>query len=254
MSCGPVLQHPSRKSPVIGSVPHSCSGSPRTLSSGIAAQYRARTWVSPGTGYNNATRLGPVGHTLRGAPDDWRSAVRPARLVIAMFATACLLAGAGVLAVSGPASAAGSPSGVLISQLRTRSATSQFDEYVQITNTTNVAVDLSGWQLEDCFTSGGVQKLGTDGNPLPTGTMLPAGKTFVFGKDEGDYTGVSDATYNFQVTETGGFQLQNAAGQVQDSVGAPGTQCAEGTGLTFPTTGSDFVFTRKAAASGSGLQ
>ena len=180
--------------------------------------------------------------------------MRPARLVIAMFATACLLAGAGVLAVSSPASAAGSPSGVLISQLRTRSATSQFDEYVQITNTTNAAVDLSGWQLEDCFTSGGVQKLGTDGNPLPTGTMLPAGKTFVFGKDEGDYTGVSDATYNFQVTETGGFQLQNAAGQVQDSVGAPGTQCAEGTGLTFPTTGSDFVFTRKAAGSGSGLQ
>ena len=70
--------------------------------------------------------------------------MRPARLVIAMFATACLLAGAGVLAVSGPASAAGSPSGVLISQLRTRSATSQFDEYVQITNTTNAAVDLSG--------------------------------------------------------------------------------------------------------------
>ena len=41
---------------------------------------------------------------------------------------------------------------------------------------------------------------------------------------------------------------------MQDSVGAPGTQCAEGTGLTFPTTGSDLVFTRKAAATGSGLQ
>ena len=76
--------------------------------------------------------------------------------------------------------------------------------------------------------------------------MLPAGKTFVFGKDEGDYTGVSDATYNFQVTETGASSCRTPAGSVQDSVGAPGTQCAEGTGLTFPTTGSDFVFTRKA--------
>jgi Lamin Tail Domain len=176
--------------------------------------------------------------------------MRLGRLVIAIFTTACLLAAAGVLAVSDPASAAGSPSGVLIWQLRTRSATSQYDEYVQITNTTNAAVDLSGWQLEDCFSSGGVQKLGTDGSPLPAGTMLPAGQTFVFGKDEGDYTGVSDATYNFQVTETGGFQLQNAAGQVQDSVGAPGSLCAQGTGFTFPTTGTDFVFTRKADASG----
>jgi uncharacterized protein len=179
--------------------------------------------------------------------------VRLSRLVIATFATACLLAGSGVLAVSGPASAAGSGSGVLISQLRTRSASSQYDEYVQITNTTSAPVDVSGWQLYDCYQSGGSQKLGTDGNPLPAGTTLPAGKTFVFGKDEGDYTGVSDATYDFQVTETGGWQLQNASGQVQDSVGAPGTLCAQGTGLTFPATGADFVFTRRAATAG-GLQ
>jgi hypothetical protein len=133
--------------------------------------------------------------------------VRLGRLVIATLAIACLVAASRVLAVAGTASAAGSPSGVLISQLRTRSAASQFDEYVQITNTTGAAVDLSGWQLEDCFTSSGTQRLGADGNPLPAGTTLPAGQTFVFGKDQGDYTGVSDATYNFQVTESGGFQL-----------------------------------------------
>jgi predicted extracellular nuclease len=179
--------------------------------------------------------------------------VRLSRLVIATFATACLLAGSGVLAVSSPASAAGSGSGVLISQLRTRSASSQYDEYIQITNATSAPVDVSGWQLYDCYQSGGTQELGTDGNPLPAGTTLPAGATFVFGKDEGDYTGVSDATYGFQVTETGGWQLQNASGQVQDSVGAPGSRCARGTGLTFPTSGSDFVFTRKAGA-GGGLQ
>ena len=91
--------------------------------------------------------------------------MRLGRLVIAIFVTACLLAASGVLAVSSPASAAGSPSGVLISQLRTRSATSQYDEYVQITNTSNAAVDLSGWQLYDCYQSSGAQKLGTDGNP-----------------------------------------------------------------------------------------
>jgi hypothetical protein len=76
--------------------------------------------------------------------------MRLSRLVIAIFATTCLLAGSGVLAISSAASAAGTGSGVLMSQLRTRSASSQFDEYVQITNTTSATVDLSGWQLYDC--------------------------------------------------------------------------------------------------------
>jgi uncharacterized protein len=142
-------------------------------------------------------------------------------------------------------SALASPSGVVISQFRTRTAASQFDEYLQITNTTAAPVDLSGWQLYDCFTSGGKAQVGTDSEPLPTGTELPAGKSFVFGKDIGDYSGVSDATYKFQVTETGGFQLRDKSGTVQDQVGAPGTACAEGAGLVLPTSGSNFTFTRK---------
>jgi uncharacterized protein len=138
-----------------------------------------------------------------------------------------------------------SPSGVVISQFRTRTAASQYDEYVQITNTTAAPVDLSGWQLYDCYSSGGSNLVGTDSEPLPTGTSLPAGKSFVFGKDTGDYTGVADATYHYQVAETGGFQLRDKAGTVEDGVGAPGTQCAEGAGLVLPTTGSNFTFTRK---------
>jgi uncharacterized protein len=151
-------------------------------------------------------------------------------------------------------SAMASPSGVEISQLRTRTAVSSFDEYLQITNTSAVPVDLSGWQLYDCFTSGGTARIGTDSDPLPAGTTLPAGQSFVFGKDIGDYSGEADAAYHFQVAETGGFQLRDGAGNVQDGVGAPGTACAEGAGLTMPTTGSDFTFTRKPASSGTGLQ
>ena len=153
------------------------------------------------------------------------------------------LAAAALLAVAGPA-AATSPSGVVISKLRTRTAASQYDEYVQLTNTSSAAVDLSNWQLYDCYTSGGTARIGTDGDPLPAGTRLPAGGTFVLGKNAGDYTGTADASYNFQVTEAGGFQMRDAAGVVQDGAGAPGTACAEGPGLTFPTTGADFTFTR----------
>jgi predicted extracellular nuclease len=141
-------------------------------------------------------------------------------------------------------SALASPSGVVISQFRTRTAASTFDEYLQVTNTTAAPVDLSGWQLYDCFTSGGKAQVGTDSEPLPAGTELPAGKSFVFGKDIGDYSGVADATYKFQVSETGGFQLRDKSGTVQDSVGAPGTACAEGPGLVMPTTGTNFTFTR----------
>ena len=156
-----------------------------------------------------------------------------------------------VLVAAVPASAA-SPSGVVISKLRLRTAASQFDEYVEIENTSSATVDLSGWQLFDCFTSGGTSRVGTDGDPLGAGTKLPAGQTFVFGKNAGDYTGTADATYNFQVTEAGGFLIKDAGAVTQDAVGAPGTACAEGPGLTFPTTGADFTFTRKAA--GAGLQ
>jgi uncharacterized protein len=145
-------------------------------------------------------------------------------------------------------SALASSSGVVISQFRTRTAASQYDEYAQITNTTAAQVDLSGWQMYDCYTSGGKAAVGTDSDPLPSGTVLPAGKSFVFGKDDGDYTGTSDASYQYQVAETGGFQLRDASGAVQDGVGAPGTACAEGAGLVLPTTGSDFTFTRTGTA------
>jgi predicted extracellular nuclease len=154
--------------------------------------------------------------------------------------------------VAAASASAASPSGVVISKLRLRTAASQFDEYVEVQNTSSATVDLSGWQLFDCFTSGGTSRVGTDGDPLGAGTKLPAGQTFVFGKNAGDYTGTADATYNFQVTEVGGFLIKDAGAVTQDAVGAPGTGCAEGPGLTFPTTGADFTFTRRAA--GAGLQ
>lgn len=118
----------------------------------------------------------------------------------------------------------------MISQFRTRTTASQYDEYLQIANTTSATIDLSGWRLYDCYTSGGKAAVGIHGEPLPAGTRLPAGKSFVFGKDTGDSSGAADASYHYQVTETGGFQLRDKAGAVQDAVGAPGTGCAERTG------------------------
>jgi uncharacterized protein len=157
-----------------------------------------------------------------------------------------LLAIIGLLAAAGTASAT-SPSGVLISQFRLRTSASTFNQYIQISNNTAAPIDISGDQLFDCFTSGATAQVGNDGNPLPAGTVLPAHGSFVFGKGTGDYTGVADATYNFAIRETGGVELRNAAGIVQDSFGAAGTVCAEGSGIAIPTTGTNFTFTRKMA-------
>ncbi|MCW2984245.1 MAG: hypothetical protein JWR63_1815 [Conexibacter sp.] len=165
------------------------------------------------------------------------------RRLVSPAVAALAVTAAALLALAGPA-AATSPSGVVISKLRTRTAASQYDEYVQLTNTSPATVDLSKWQLYDCYTSGGTSRIGTDGDALPAGTKLPAGASFVFGKSAGDYTATADATYGFQVKEDGGFQLRDAAGAIQDGAGAPGTACAEGPGITLPATGADFTFTR----------
>lgn len=58
------------------------------------------------------------------------------RLTVASLALAAVL-------LAAPAAALTSPSGVVISQVGTRTAASQYDEYLQITNTT-AAVDLGG--------------------------------------------------------------------------------------------------------------
>jgi hypothetical protein len=49
-----------------------------------------------------------------------------------------------LLAASVATAAAASPSGVLSTQLRPRTASSPYDQYFQITNTTSAPADLSG--------------------------------------------------------------------------------------------------------------
>ena len=164
--------------------------------------------------------------------------MRPRRFVLPLLVI-------GLLAL--PAAASASPSGVVISQFRLQTATSTSDQYYQITNTSSATVSLSGWQLYQCYQSGAAQKVSSDGNPLPAGTTLPAGTSFVFGysyKGAG-YTGTADATYSYANVPSDGMELRDGTGAVQDSVGAPGTACAEGTGITVPSTGTDFTVTRK---------
>ena len=159
-----------------------------------------------------------------------------------------LLAMVGLLVVTATA-AATSPSGVVISQFRLGTPSSATDQYVQITNTTDTAVDIGGDRLYDCYQSGGAQKAGTDGSALPAGTTLPAGQTFVFGYSysDGQYTGTADATFSYSSDTAGGFELRSSSGVVQDGVGAAGTLCAEGPGLTLSATGT---VTRKTGADG----
>ena len=101
--------------------------------------------------------------------------MRLGRLVIAIFAIACLLAGAGVLAVSSPASAALAFGRADLAAAHAARRPASTTSTSRSPTPSSRSVDLSGWQLYDCYQSSGAQKLGTDGNPLPAGTTLPAG-------------------------------------------------------------------------------
>ena len=115
-------------------------------------------------------------------------------------------------------SALASSSGVVISQFRTRTAASQYDEYVQITNTTAASVDLSGWQLYDCYQ---LERRGSGSGPTATrcrpGRCCLPGRRSCSARTRATTPGSADATCNFQVTETGRLPAcSDASGAVQD--------------------------------------
>ena len=94
-------------------------------------------------------------------------------------------------------------------------------------------------------------RVGTDGDPLGAGTKLPAGQTFVFGKNARRLHG--HRRCHLQLPGHRGRRLPHQGrGRRHAGRGRRAGHCAapRGPGLTFPTTGADFTFTRRAAGAG----
>lgn len=138
------------------------------------------------------------------------------------------------------------PLGVVISEFRTRGPGGASDEFVELHNTAGSAVDLSGWKLNGC-------QSGTPGTEstrvtIASGVTLAAGERYLLANSASAYSGgvAGDQTYatgisDFTSTAYAGLALRDAAGGLQDGVGAPLSPCREGSAgiVTSTTTPTD---------------
>jgi predicted extracellular nuclease len=137
---------------------------------------------------------------------------------------------------------------VVIAQLQVHGPSGGNDEFIQIKNISATPQDIGGWQIW------GTNAAGTNSSraSVPTGVSLPGGASFLFTNTAANgYSGTvpGDVTYGTGITDTGGIQLRNAAGQVIDAAGhtaLAGTAAAfkEGGGLALPSD-APWAFKRK---------
>src|SRR3954471_12492363 len=166
------------------------------------------------------------------------------RLITSVVAFAMVLT---LVPFGAPASA--STSGIVISEFRFRGPAGGNDEYVELTNTSASAVDISGWKLQGCASATGAA---SDRATVAAGVLISAGGHFLFTNNAaGGYSGAvpGDATYSTGFTDGAGVRITNAALAVVDGVGGNGiggTQCREGAGIAgMPTANGDNSYERR---------
>ncbi len=149
------------------------------------------------------------------------------------------------------APALASPNGVVISELRTRGPAGGNDEFVELFNTSTNDVDISGYRLQGCATSGGAASNRTT---VPAGTVLEPGDHYLFTNSaSGGYSGTvpGDQAYSTGFTDfaagtnQSGARLMDASGAGIDGVGSPASPCRERTGITTPAANGDNSFERR---------
>lgn len=146
-----------------------------------------------------------------------------------------------------------------ISEFRTSGASSASDatgladEFVEMTNRSQQTIDISNVLVNVC---GGVYGPGSGpvpftniGGSLAPGQSLLAvtGNAYTGGIDSNKTPDTGYFGYGNPGGSSEGYTLSvNAGGAVFDKVGAPGSPCAEGAGLTMPTAAGNYSFVRRA--------
>jgi uncharacterized protein len=132
--------------------------------------------------------------------------------------------------------------GIVISAMRTRGPGGAADEYVELHNLSDNAIDISGWALQGCAAG--------SGNPsnrtvVPANTpAVPAGGYFLFTQSSDQYTGgtAGDASYStgFADGDQSGARIIDSAGNAVSGIGTSASPCREGAGIgsAFPGAGS----------------
>jgi beta-lactamase superfamily II metal-dependent hydrolase len=140
---------------------------------------------------------------------------------------------------------AGDPGGVVIDEARTRGPGGASDEFVEVRNTSAGDVDVSGWALQGCAGTSGTA---SNRAVVPAGTVLAAGQALLFANN--GYTGAvaPDLLYSTGISDSGGVRIVDAAGVFVDGVGSSSgstSECREGAGLSWPTSGADEAVQRQ---------
>ncbi len=114
---------------------------------------------------------------------------------------------------------------VVISEVSTRGSTGN-DEYVEIYNRTNIAVDISGWKLQYKQNTGGSWSTKVT---LLSGVTIAAHSYFLFGSSDSSYSGPArDATFTAGLADNGHIRILDSSNNVIDTVGFNGGDAAEG--------------------------
>ena len=153
-----------------------------------------------------------------------------------------------------PAAQAASTS-VVISEFRTRGPAGGNDEFVELYNLTNAAIDIGGWKINGSNNTAGVSTRLT----ITAGTMIPARGHFLAtnSNTSGPYSGSvpGNQTYATGITDDGGIALFNASNVIIDQVGmSTGSAYKEGTVLAQLATNVDRCYERKPGGTSGSTQ
>lgn len=142
------------------------------------------------------------------------------------------------------------PLKIVISQLVIRGSSGASDEFVELYNPNNQAVDLSNWRLQSKSAAGSVwiNRLGSDG--LPTGSRIEAGGYFLLAS--ADYSGLAWPDYrhsgNWGLSDDGGhIRLVNHQDGIADKLGYNQADDPEGQPATADLS-ANYSLQRKATA------
>ncbi len=130
----------------------------------------------------------------------------------------------------------GAGTSVVINKFALRSAFGQFDDYVELRNDSPVAVDISGWQIQEWLAANGsIQVRATIG----PGVLLMPGCHYLAATVNATLGGLARDTNLSDLAGNGGIALSRADGAIVDQVGMnPNSPFKEGATLP-PTTADD---------------
>jgi predicted outer membrane repeat protein len=131
---------------------------------------------------------------------------------------------------------------IVISEFRTRGPAGAGDEFVELYNNSDTAVDVSGWKINASNNAGTTSTRLT----ITAGTMIPARGHFLAAGPAYGGSVTGNQTYGTGITDDGGIALLMPDDTIVDQVGlSAGSAYKEGSVLTPQTTNTDQGYERK---------